>query len=578
MVKNKLMHDKNLKQFLLGIVILVVINIISSYVWYRFDLTSDKRYTLSRATRQMLKNMDDKITFKVYLGGSLPSGFQRLRNESAEMLKQFKAYSGHVAFEFIEPVEKPTDKKDKISYKELFDMGISPLDLQVKNSDGLTRKLAFPAAVIEYKGHKVVVDLFKNRIGLSPEEVLNNSVQGLEYSFVNGMRKLTIDKKQKIAFLHGHGELEPIYTYSAERILSEYYDVEHVKISAHPNRVFVPAYDQPDSVNRNLNYYAAIIVAKPDSAFDKKEYEKYVLDQFVMRGGKMLWLVEPVKTALDSLRKTGQTVGVAQDLNLDDMFFNYGVRLNSDLVVDLNALPIPVVVDQRGTQDLLPWLYYPLLQPSNAHAVTKNLNAIKSEYVSSIDTVETPNVKKTVLLSTSQYSRKIQAPAMIKLAYLYQKADPNLLNQPHQPIAILLEGAFNSLFFNRMPPVNNLAGQSFVPKSSENAMIVISDGDIIKNQLQDDNGKPYPLPLGKDKYTGEQFGNDDFILNAVNYLCGDKGLLDIRTREVKLYMLDKAKVEKNRTFVQLLNIILPLCIIVLFAWLYLYNRKRKYNR
>jgi ABC-2 type transport system permease protein len=582
--RNMKVNSKNIRrnsfvQLALGLAIIIVINILGSFAFYRVDLTADKRYTLSPATKKMLKELDGVVTFKVYLEGEFPAGFKRLRNETREMLSQFRAYSKNIQFEFIDPIKGKDKTQLAETYRQLAQSGLNGTDLQVKDESGITRKLIFPGAVVSYKGKEMPLDLLLTQVGKPPSEVLNNSVQALEFGLINVIRKLSITQKSKIAFIQGHGELAPVYTASAEAALSEYYEIDHVRMDGKPLALTTQTNDGTNPANAFVNKYKAIIIAKPDSAFPRNELDKFMIDQFIMRGGKVLWLVDPVYAEMDSLRTKDKTLALAQDLNLDDMFFNYGVRLNPNLVVDMNSLPIPVVIDQKGNQKLIPWLFFPLLVPKSNHPIVRNLSAVKTEFVSSIDTVEVPGITKTILLSTSRYSRVLNAPVTLSLSYLYQEPDPTQFNQPYQPVAVLLEGEFTSLFLNRIPPaMANSPEISFRAKSLKTAMIVVSDGDVIKNQLQPGEIRPTPLPLGYDRYTGQQYGNKDFILNAMNYLCDDSGLLSVRSREVKLRSLDAALVEAERLKWQLVNIIVPILLVLGFAFAQGYWRRKRYTR
>ena len=565
-------------QLAIGFAIIIVINILGSFAFYRLDLTADKRYTLSPTTRKMLKELDGVVYFKVYLEGEFPAGFKRLRNETREMLNQFRAYSKNIQFEFIDPTKGKDKTQLEAMYNQLAQSGLNATDLQVKEEAGTTRKLIFPGAVVTYQGKEMPLDLLLTQVGRPPSEVLNNSVQALEFGLTNVIRKLSVTQKPKIAFIEGHGELAPIYTASIEAALSEYYDIDHVRINGQPSALALQT--QSGATNSlTANKYKAIIIAKPDSAFSRNELDKFIIDQFVMRGGKVLWLVEPVYAEMDSLRIKDKTFALANDLNLNDMLFNYGVRLNSNLVVDMNALPIPVVVDQKGNQKLIPWLFFPLLVPTSNHPIVRNLSAIKTEFVSSIDTLETPGVTKTILLSTSRYSRVLNVPVTLSLSYLYQEPDATQFNQPYQPVAVLLDGEFTSLYLNRVPPVFvNSPEVAFLEKSSKTSMIVFADGDIIKNQLQPGELRPTPLPLGYDRYTGQQFGNKDFVLNAMNYLCDDSGLLSVRSREVKLRSLDAARIVTERLKWQLANTIVPILLVLGFAFAQGYWRRKRYTR
>lgn len=567
-------------QLTIRLALLIIINILSSFAFYRLDLTADKRYTLSPSTRNMLKELDGPVTFKVYLEGDFPAGFQRLRNETREMLNQFRAYSKNIQFEFIDPSAGKDKYQLDAMYMQLAKSGLNATDLQVKDKTGITRKIIFPGALVSYKGKEMPVDLLLTQVGKPPAEVLNNSVQSLEFGLTNAIRKLSVTGKPKIAFIDGHGELEPVYTASIEAALSEYYDIDHVRINGQPSALASATQNTAASANPAIvNSYKAIIIAKPDSTFSKNELDKFVIDQFIMRGGKVLWLVDKVFAEMDSLRTQDQIMALDMDLNLDDMLFNYGVRLNSNLVVDMNSLAIPVVIDQKGNQKLMPWVFFPLLVPTSSHPIVRNLSPIKTEFISSLDTVETPGVAKTILLSTSRHSRILKAPVMISLSFLYQQPQAEQFNQPYQPVAALLEGEFTSLYLNRIPKqFVNSPEINFSGKSVNTAMIVVADGDVIKNQLQPGEIRPTPLPLGYDRYTGQQFGNKDFILNAMNYLCDDSGLLSVRSRDVKLRALDHSLVETERLKWQLVNIIVPVLLVLGFAFVHAYWRKRRYTR
>lgn len=567
-------------QLAIGLAIIVMVNIIGSFAFYRLDLTAEKRYTLAPSTRKMLKDLKDVVYFKVYLEGEFPAGFKRLRNETREMLNQFRAYSDYIEYEFIDPTTGKSKTDLEAMYAKLAESGLNATELNVREEAETSRKIIFPGALVAYRSRELPLDLLLTQVGKPPEEVLNNSVQSLEFQLINVIRKLTVSQKPKIAFIEGHGELTAEYTASIEEALSEYYEIDHVRIDGKLSALTDRVAKGKDSTEYTLkNKYKAIIIAKPDSAFAKDERDKFIIDQYIMHGGKALWFIDPVYAEMDSLQKTDNTVALSHEMNLDDMLFNYGVRLNSNLIVDVNSLPIPVVIDQKGNQKLIPWIFFPVLIPTSAHPIVRNLNAIKTEFVSSIDTLDTPGVKKTILLATSRYSRVLNTPVMISLSYLYQKPEVQMFNQPYQPVAVLLDGEFNSLFLDRVPQeIAESPEVGFISKSPKTQMIVVADGDIIKNQLQPGTTSPVPLPLGYDKYTGQRFGNQDFVLNAVNYLCDDSGLLSVRSREVKLRILDAARVDAERTKWQIINTLVPIILVLVFAFVQGYLRKRKYTK
>ncbi len=572
----------NLTQFTLGIIIIILLNIIGSYVFTRIDLTSEKRYSLSDATKKMLGDIHDLVFFRVYLEGDFPAGFKRLARETREMLDEMRAYNPNIEYEFINPSENPDNNERQKIYRQLVEKGLSPTDLQVKTKDGTSTKIIFPGAIASYHGHEMPVELLLSQRTATPEEILNNSIENLEFSLADAIRKLAANRKPKIAFIEGHGELNLKETADITLAFRDYYTVDRVTINEKLNsltkRTLV------DSINnkyRITNKYDAIIIAKPDSAFSEKD--KFIIDQFIMRGGKVLWLIDPVFASMDSLQVNPETMGISLDLNLTDMFFKYGVRLNNNLVMDLNALQIPIKVGEMGNQpqfDFFPWYYFPILTPTSDHPIVRNLNAIKTEFISSIDFVnDVPEIKKTVLLSSSRYSRTVNVPVLITLSVLGEKPDERLYNKQHIPVAALIEGRFESLYANRLPPeILDDKGIGFTEQSRNTKMIVIADGDIIKNQMQLSGGNYIPLPLGYDKYTGQQFGNKELILNAMNYLTDDSGLITIRSKELKLRLLDRTKVEKERTYWQVLNTVVPVILVLIFGLIQAILRKQRYTR
>jgi len=576
--KQKDIKRSNIIQLVLGLIIIVLVNAIGYYVFTRFDLTAEKRYTLSDQTREMLENLDDIVFFQVYLEGEFPSGFKRLRRETKEMLDQFRAYSDYVQYEFINPSANDDPKERNAVYQRLVERGLNPTDLQVNTNEGKSQQIIFPGAIVSYKNKEIPVELLVSQMGAPPEEVLNNSIQNLEFNLANTISKLTVNRKPKVGFVEGHGELSVLETADAARALSEYYQVERVRIDGKLNSL--TEREEVDTATLAVrNKYDALIIAKPDSVFTEKD--KFILDQFIMRGGRVLWLIDPVFASMDSIQYSDVTVGITNDININDQLFKYGVRLNNELIMDLNALQIPLKTGEMGGApqiEFFPWYYFPVLNPLIDHPIVKNLNAIKTEFISSIDTVAADGVKKTVLLTSSQYSRTKKTPVVISLDILQNKPEVKLYDKSHIPVAVLLEGKFESLYKNRIPPkIRDSQEISFIPESRPGKMIVVADGDIIKNQVRTTEGKPMPYPLGYDRYTGQQFGNKDFILNAMNYLVDKNSLISIRSRELTLRLLDRTKISNNRIFWQLFNTLIPVLVILVFGFIKYFTRKRKYS-
>lgn len=570
--KNK---TRDLLQLILSIIIIILLNFIGSFVFHRFDLTSEKRYTLSPSTVSLLENLDDVVFVRVYLEGEFPAGFKRLRNETREMLDEFRAYAGdNIEYEFINPSENPDTKQREEVYKQLYKKGLTPTSLEVKSEDGTSQQIIFPGAILSYKGRELPLQLLKNQQpGVSPDQVLNNSVQALEYEFANTIRKAGTAFKPKIAFIEGHGELDSLHTAGITESLSEYYEIERVKLDQQINIL-----TERDTAGNARNKYKAIIIAKPDSAFPKQD--KFIIDQYVMNGGKVLWLIDPVYTNVDSLRMGGFTMGLPNNLNLDDQLFKYGARINSNVVLDLECGPIPLnkaLVGQPPKFELEPWLFHPLVLPTSKHPIVNNLDRIKFEYVSTVDTVGGKDIQKTVLLTSSKYAKALVAPVRIDLRMTTIQPDERQFNDANQPLAVLLEGEFESVFKNAPLPKEFKESKliAFKDKSRPTKMIVVGDGDVISNEVQPSTGQPYQL--GFDRYTQMVYANETFILNCVNYLTDDEGLMSVRAREVKLRLLDKKKIKNEELKWQLVNIALPVVAVILFGIVLYFNRQRAYT-
>lgn len=566
----------SLIRLFVGISAILLINLMASQIYLRIDLTEEKRYTLSDATIQMLEELDDYAYFKVYLEGNFPAGFKKLRNETRDMLEEFKAYSPYIEYTFINPSGIVDNEKREALIQELIGKGLQPTNLHINKNDGSSRILIFPGIVLDYKGYEVPIELLNAQMGVSPERVLNNSIETLEFTLTSALLKIIDGKKPTVAFLDGHGELQGAYLADILQSLSEFYLLGSLRIEGRMSSLF--AVDTVAGKILDQPIIDALIVAQPTRAFS--EADKYVIDQYIMHGGKVFWLIDPVVANMDSLRMSSRTIAIKNELNLDDQLFKYGVRLNSHLLLDLNARSIPIVTGMIGNQpqqELLPWLYFPVLTPQSQHPIVRNLNSIMTEFPSTIDTIGTDNVKKTILLQSSLYSRLFPTPTIIDLALLEKQPDVVNYQVPPQPVVVLLDGQFKSLFANRIPPVLN--DEFTLPpmknESKKTSMLVSADGDLIKNQLH--YNRHYPLPLGFDQFTRQTYGNKDFIINAMNYLTQENGLINIRSREIKLRMLDKNKARQNLIFIQVLNILTPLILVLLLGLFLSYIRKIRYT-
>jgi len=564
-MKRKDLKKYNIYILTVSLLIIILVNIIVSYINFRIDLTEEKRYTLSKSTVKILKNLDDIVFFKVYLDGEFPAGFKRLQQETKEMLNQFRAYSNNIEYEFINPMATSDNKQKRAIYNQLINSGLDPTNLQTKDKNGrISQQIIFPGAIVSYKGREVPMQLLISQYGESPEKVLNNSIESLEFAIASAIKKLMKDNTTMIGLIQGHGELKQYELADIALALSDYYRVKFVRL---------------DNKIKSLKDFKAIIIAKPDSTFDEKD--KFIIDQFIMHGGKTLWLLDASNASMDSLTNNDNTLVSSLNTNLDDMMFRYGVKIQKNIIIDLQAIPIPVITGRIGNQpqyDKRPWVYFPMIIPKSNHPIVKNINAIKTEFVGSIDTVTTPKIKKMPLLSTSKYSRIINLPAVIDINVLNREPNPYYFNNPYQNIAMLLEGKFTSLYKHRIPPeIEENKEIDFKEESNYNKMIVVSDGDIIKNQVTKQNGEIIPYPLGYDKYNNYTFGNKDFILNAINYLLDDDGLIYLRSRDIKLRMLDKTRLTNNRLYIQTVNVILPIFILIVAGIIVNIIRKNKYS-
>ena len=578
--KRKNLKRNQITTFLITVVIVVLLNVIGSFVFTRFDLTSEKRYTLSPTTKEILNDLNDYVYFKVYLEGDFPAGFKKLRRETKEMLDEFRAYSKYIDYEFINPAESGNEAEIRETYNQLYRAGLNPADLNVKNSDGSTKQMViWPGALVSYRNNtEIAIDLLENQIGQTDSEALNASMQNLEFRLIDAVKKVTRLMKPNIAFIEGHGELEAPQVQDITQTLSQNYNVVRLEIGGRIDALIHRTQDTLRDVSA-FPSFDAIVIAKPTQPFDERD--KFLIDQYIMHGGKVLWLVEPVFATMDSLQNQESTVGIEQDLNLDDMLFKYGVRLNRDLLLDLTCAALPIRTGQVGGQaqlEFFRWYYFPLLQAASEHPMVRNMNAIKADFVSSIDaTTSATGVEQIPLLRTSNYTKVSGTPVFITLAMLRQTPDQRMFATKGKNVAYLLKGTFPSLYANRIPQeIVDDQATDFMEESKPTAMIVVADGDIIRNQIDIRTRKP--LPLGFDQYTQNTYANKEFIENAISYLVEGEGMIDIRSRELKVRLLDATKVSRERAKWQVINTLVPIAIIILLGVALAFGRKRKYSK
>ena len=578
--KRKSLKKNQIVAFLVTVVIVVLVNVIGSYVFTRFDLTSEKRYTLSPTTKEILNDLNDYVYFKVYLEGDFPAGFKKLRRETKEMLDEFRAYSKFIDYEFINPSESADAAERNETYKQLYQAGLNPTDVVVKNRDGSSKQMViWPGALVSYRNNtEIAIDLLENQIGQSSEQALNASMQNLEFRLIDAVKKVIRLQKPNIAFIEGHGELSEQEVHDIAQTLAQNYNVVRLEIDGKIDALMHRTQDEESDV-KAFPSYDAIIIAKPTQPFDERD--KFLIDQYIMHGGKVLWMVEPVYATMDSLQSQELTIGLEQDLNLDDMLFKYGVRLNRDLLLDLTCASLPIRTGQVAGQaqlEFFRWYYFPLLQAASEHPMVRNMNAIKADFVSSMDATTSANdIEQVPLLKTSDYTKVSGTPVFITLAMLRQAPDKRMFASKGKNVAYLLKGSFPSLYANRIPQeIAEDNGTNFMEESVPTAMIVVADGDIIRNQIDIKTRKP--LPLGFDQYTQNTYANKEFIENAIGYLVEGEGMIDIRSRELKVRLLDDTKINRERTKWQAVNTLLPIAVIIALGFVMAFIRKKKYSK
>jgi ABC-2 type transport system permease protein len=560
-------RTQSLIQFALFGGILLFVNVLANLFYTHLDLTEEKRFTLTKPTRALLHAVNDRIYVEILLEGEFPAGFKRLQTAAKEMLDGFRSETGYLDYQFENPgVGSPEEVKER--QKSLLDQGIAPTKLKVVEQGQSSQQLIYPVAIFHLGNRQVTVNLLENETPtMNDEVVINNSVTLLEYKFANAIKKLRTTKRSIILFTRGHGELDELQTKDLERTLRQYYDTDRVTL---------------DSVVRiDPQECSLLIVAKPRSAFS--EQDKFKIDQFVMNGGETLWLIDRMNADLDSLGRYPRYVPTDYPLNIEDLLFKYGVRIQPDLVVDLESSKIPLRVGQMGTApqlDLFPWYYHPTVRPIGKHPIIKNLDRVELKFCSSIDTIRTKTpVQKTVLLNSSKYSRLQFSPVELSFDIVKESPDPAKFSKGAQITGVLLEGSFASAYENRVSEEMMLGLKQlnidFKPLSVPTRMIVISDGDVAANVVRDRDKKEW-LPLGFNRYESITYANKDLLLNAVEYLADPAGVIEARTKEVKLRLLDKGRTREEKSFWQALNILLPLLLLAGFGVAFRWWRKRRF--
>lgn len=545
--------------FLFGF--LIVLYGLSSWFYVRLDLTSDQRYTLSAATKNIISQAGSPVVIDVLLKGSFPPEFRKLQDETRQLLEEFAAENSNIKYSFIDPSD---DDATEI-HQSIEDFGLMPAQVSVMEGGKQSVEIIFPYALAHYEGKSVSIPLLKNQLGSTSEERVQSSIQNLQYAFADGLKKLVTEKSKKIAVIKGNGELDDRFIFDFFSTLREYYFTAPFTLDSVATK--------PIETLRQLKTFDLIVIAKPTESFT--EEQKYVLDQYLMHGGKALWLIDMIQLHTDS--QTGKMFAFSMDLNLNDFFFRYGLRINPNLLKDVYSAPIVLATgeDRESQYERYPWFFSPLSSSQNNHPIVANIEAVKFDYASAIDTLEN-SIQKTILLSSSPISKIVGVPYEIDLdveipeflQVVNEGPNPNQFNAGEVPLAVLMEGSFTSVYKNRVKPFKD---PDELEEGKNTKIIVISDGDVIKNQLQ---GKK-PLELGFDRMTNSFYGNKEFLLNSVNYLLDDTGLINIRSKQINIPFLDPIATIENRNKYQLLNLVAPLLFLAAFGLTFNFLRKKR---
>jgi ABC-2 type transport system permease protein len=566
----KALRRKHLIQLGITLVLVVVVGLLAEIKFFRIDLTTEKKHTLSQPSRSMLRQLEDVVYVKIYLDGELPAEFVNFRKSIRELMDEFRAYGGEkVQYEFINLYDEPDETIRNRIIGELYDRGLNVTNIQVHDGEGgSSTRMIFPGAIMAYGPFELPVNLLKNNPTLSHEHNLNNSIQTLEYEFARAIHSLTTEDVPRIAFIEGHGELDSLQTHSLMDELKNFFQVDRGYINGNVEA---------------LLHYQALIIARPEHPFS--EPDKFAIDQYIMKGGKVLFLLDPVHPFADSL-SAGTTVALANPVGLEDLLFKYGVRINYNLVADLQCNYVPVntaPVGEEARFTMMPWVYHPLLAGPVNHPVSRGLNYVKSQFASSLDTLagSTGQVSKTVLLATSPASRTRDVPLYINMEEVTVQPDPALYNSANLPIGVLLEGEFESFYKNYPVPDGVIPSDwKLIPQGQPSSIFVLADGDIVANEVIFEQGAYRAQPLGYDRYTQQTFGNSEFIMNVVNYMTDKTGLMELRSREFKLRLLNKELISQKPQLLKwkLINTLLPLLLVMITGLIIQLVRRRRYTR
>ncbi|MBL8010896.1 MAG: gliding motility-associated ABC transporter substrate-binding protein GldG [Flavobacteriales bacterium] len=565
---------RDLTELVAGVGIVLLLLFIAGFVRLRADLTSEERYTLKETTRELIAGLDDRVYVKVYLAGDLPADLRRLSEATRELLDEMRVHGpDKLDHSFIDPSADPDAKVRQEVYATLEKQGLQYSSIRIREKDGHSEKIVFPGALVTYKGRTVAVQLLKTQLRTPDADMVNRSINNLEFELGSAIRQLTRKERPRIAFLEGHGELEPIQVRDVATLLGEHYDVSRVRIDGQLGSLS----DRLEGARYRTNRWDLLIVAKPDSVFPEKDL--YIIDQFVMNGGKVLWLLDAMNANLDSLRRNQYSMATAMELGVDQLLFAYGVRINNDLLLDRSCAPIEIFTTPYGNQRKLerfPWYFEPVLIPQAGHPIVNNIDPVHTRFVSSMDTIGTDSVRKTILLTTSPYNRVLRNPVRIALNIVELQLGLDKKGTP-APVAVLLEGPFTSAFAGRLTERFLTEGDpQYRAQGRRTSQLVISDGDVIENRVDPAKGMYYML--GYDRYANAKiYGNRELLVNAVNYLLDDQSLISLRSRAITLRQLDPVRSVGERTFWQVVNLVVPSLVVILAGLLLHLLRRRRYT-
>lgn len=568
-------------QLLLSLAIVLVSAFLLSFFFFKIDLTEEKRHSLTPATKEMLANLDDKLFIRCYLHGEFPAEFKRLENSIKERLDEFADYSdGRIDYEFIDPYESGDDKIINETFKALDEKGLRFSNISFNENGAQASKLIWPAAIVEYQGREYPIQFLKTETPVAPDQMVNTSVNNLEYELANSLRKITRKDKPAIAVLTGHREIPGINLADFIFGLRENYDVEPVRIDSQINAFS----DKADKMTMRTNRYSALVVAGPDSVISDKD--RFVIDQFIMNGGKVLWMLDALRINMDSLRSAETTMAVSNENGVYEMLFEYGVRLNRSLVIDFQGAPIILdngpMGNQRAYTDRTNYYAPLILSSNNTHPITANLDPIKMEFAGSLDSVNaSPEVIKIPLLKSSPLSKELRAPVRVDLQLLSfgQEYFQNG-SSPERTMAMILEGQFPSAFRDQTPDaIKKDTDIAYRDKSVPTKMIVIADGDIAYNDVDMRGGKPMPIALGYDpQFRRVLYDNKEFLMNCMNYLLDDQSLISVRSRTIELRKLAAEEIDSSKTKLKLINTVAPIAVVIVFGVTRYFGRRRKWTR